>query len=304
LYAPYFETDLANPEFVTTVLAGLRDSPLFAANALQLEANYHAGITGEDIRRALVDAGPPRAFPLVLDGEGIPFLISTAAERESTLALLVQEFSIQVTSAIVVAEETGAHPVATDAHFARLLALRSNETAPGPNSTPAAPYLGLEFTRAVIPDEALNYLTPADIIRYRRASRDAYDAWEIEVNKAAATIDEISGPETQARVQQLITTELNPTLMEFRRAMIDARETLFADLLKSVTKWQLPTLTIAYLTGRNVTETIAAFAAAALAGAAPPVIDYVTSRRRAVRNSPASYLVGIAEAAEDFATME
>jgi hypothetical protein len=303
LYAPFFESDLSNPEFVGTVLAGLRAGGVFAANALQLEAAYHPGITGEDIRRALVD-GPNYPLPLIFDSGVIPFLISTPLERANTLALVVQEFSIQVTSAMVVAEETGAHPVATEPILARLLATRARGASTEQRAVALAPYVGFEFTRAVIPDEALAHLTIDDVIRYRRESADAYDAWTIAIDASAAQIDDVTGRDAQREVEHLIATDLRPKLREYKNAMVDAREKLFADLIKSVTAWQLPTLSVAYLSGGNITDTIAAFAAGTLRGAAPPIVDYLTARRKAARNSPASYLIGIAEVASDIADLD
>ncbi len=303
LYQPYLESDLSNPEIVSTVLAGLRESGAFAANALQLGATYHPGITGEDIRRSLVEQEAPSA-PLIFDADAIPYLISTPTERARTLALIVQEFSIQVTSTMLVAEETGAHPVANEAFFARLLATRNQPAESGPAGTSLAPFVGLEFTRAVIPDEALLRLTIDDVLRYRRESADAYEAWTVAIDASVAQIDNVTGPDAQREVERLIVSDLRPKLIEYRHAMIDTREKLFADLLKGITAWQMPTLSVAFLTGGNLTDTIAAFAAGALRGAAPPLIDYLTSRRKAARNSPASYLIGIADIAADLADLD
>jgi hypothetical protein len=50
---------------------------------------------------------------------------------------------------------------------------------------------------------------------------------------------------------KIIVTEVRPRLLQFRLDMASARDKLFGDLIKTVAKWQMPTMSLAYLAGLN-----------------------------------------------------
>jgi hypothetical protein len=153
--------------------------------------------------------------------------------------------------------------------------------------------LGLELTKAVIPDEALQQLSLVDIASYRRKSRDAYEAWTTDLNSMAADVDNLEQPYLEEKLKKIVASERRPKMLEYRQAMVDARDDLFGDLIKRVIAWEVPTLAVAHLANQNMTQIIIEFAIAALGTAAPPVIDYVKANRRMNRNSPSSFLVGL-----------
>ena len=69
------------------------------------------------------------------------------------------------------ADEIDALPIADDATYPRLLTLRASSSNYVGGTHSLAPRLGLEFVRAIIPDEALRKLGFKGIFEYREKSK-------------------------------------------------------------------------------------------------------------------------------------
>ena len=108
------------------------------------------------------------------------------------------------------ASETDALPIADDQTYPKLLALRAASSNYIGGTHVLAPRLGLEFAKAVIPDEALRKLEFKDIFEYRQKSKDVYDAWDLEMNRVAAKISESDFKNPDETIRKLIATELMP----------------------------------------------------------------------------------------------
>jgi len=96
----------------------------------------------------------------------------------------------------------------------------------------------------------------------------------------------------------LIVKDVRPRMLELRSDMTYARDQLFGDLVKTVSKWEVPTLSAAYLASLSLPTAIAAFASA-LVPAVPAVVDYYIQRRNLVRKNSMAYLVGVSNVLED-----
>lgn len=125
--------------------------------------------------------------------------------------MLLIECSIDATVALVVAQQADAYPIADDPYMARLIGLRTStesyKTGPGM----AASFLGLEFARSVLPDELLQQLSFPDIMAYRRKAGDAYDAWNAELDRVAAELDDLNAVASSGRIQRIIASDLTPS---------------------------------------------------------------------------------------------
>jgi hypothetical protein len=80
--------------------------------------------------------------------------------------------------------------------------------------------------------------------------------------------------------------------------MESARDKLFGDLIKSLTHWRVPVITIGALNYFSPHQALSAFATlsgVALTSALPAVVDAIVSRRGLHRKHAVSYLVGIAD---------
>jgi hypothetical protein len=293
LYEPYAAADFENPDFTRTCLEGLRD-PVFASKFIQIEGNYGDGVKGRTIIDALTR--DTDLTPLALSAEADPrrmFRVDTVDERRATLKTIVADASIQVTSALIVADEAQAITVANDPYFLKLLSMRTSAPTYVGGSAPHAWLIGLEFAKAVIPEQALGKLGVPDIVAYRRKSAEVYRAWSTELNEIAAKIDDLTIAEAHDRIPKLIATELEPRLVAYNSEMTSIRDSLFGDIVKGITDWKVPALSFGSMATIGYTAAITAFLSSATAMAARPVIDYVVARRAAGRRHAISYLLGL-----------
>ena len=296
-YLPYIEADLQNPEFIKIVLDGLASDQAFAEKLIQPEANYGSGITGEDLQRHLVQDRSLYEVRYDLNEKPSPqgmFRPDTSEGRKLIAKTLLVDTSIEVTSALIMGGEVDALPVADDPTYPRLLALRATDSKYVGNDHLLAPLLGLQFARAVIPDEALKKLDFKNIFEYRDKSKDAYEAWSTVVSAAAAKISDSDFADPGDAIKKIVSTELMPKLKEYENEMTSVRDKLFADLIKGVAAWELPTISAAYFTDLSNFGTLSLFAtglkaAAVVAGAAKgavaPFTDYVVAKRAAQRSA-------------------
>jgi hypothetical protein len=218
----------------------------------------------------------------------------TPEGRVAVVKTLIVDASIQVTSALLMADEIAALPIADDATYPKLLTLRASSSNYVGGTHFLAPRLGLEFARAVIPDEALRRLDFKDIFEYRNKSKDVYKAWNVEISKTAAKIADAELGNPDEAIRKLIATELLPKVQEYENELVSIRDKLFSDLIKGVATWEFPTISIAYFADLGFSGAVATFAAA-VKGIAPHVVDYVSSRRAAVRKHAISYLIGLSK---------
>jgi hypothetical protein len=296
LYESYVQADITNPAFVAAFLDGLKDDDVFAERYLPPGANYGGGRNGVDLRRLLV--ADHSLYDVVLDlTQDHPSLMykpETPEGRRAVAKTLLVDASIQVTSALLMADEIDALPVADDVTYPKLLALRASSSKYIGGVHSLAPRLGMEFARTIIPDEALRKLDFKGIFEYREKTKDVYAAWNIEINKTAAKIGDLDLQDPEEAIKKLIATELLPKVREYENELVSIRDKLFGDLIKGVATWEFPAISIAYFANLGFAGAVTAFAAA-VRGAAPHVVDYINSRRSAVRKHAVSYLIGLSK---------
>lgn len=298
LYLRYIEADLKDNNFVRIVLDGLKADVTFQRRLVQLEANYGWGTGRQVLDELLKDQ-------TLYEGEyGCPtepkllYVPDTTVGRRQTLGTLLIEASIQVTNALVVAESAQLVPVSDDPYFCHLISLRASDAKYVSQPASAASLLGLAITKSVLPDEVLSRLQMKDLFEYRASAKDAYGAWSLEVERLAQRLLEIPADRFGAEAAKLIVTDVRPRMLELRHEMAYARDKLFGDLIKTVSKWEVPTISLAYLTSLSLPTAIAAFAGA-LVPAVPAVVDYYVQRRNFVRTNSMAYLVGVSKVLED-----
>lgn len=297
LYERYISADLANPRFRASFLEGLQSDQTFQQRFLQLRADY-GGMTGGDIVTALMQDGALVDVDLQDPVEGgLMFRVGSPEGRRETLKTLLIEASVQVTSALITSEETALVPVCDDPHFCRLLALRSADSAYVGNTARLAPYLGLAIARSVMPDELIAKLTLPELFEYRKYTRDTYRAWSTEIDRLVSTIGNVEPDATEQELKRIISSDVKPLFVQYENDLASARDSLFGSLVKKVTTWQLPTLSLAFLGGFSAPTALAAFAAA-LVPAIPSVTDYFVSRRELHRRNSMAYLVGVSRGLE------
>lgn len=296
LYASYIKQDRETPRFGEVLLDGLKRSDDFANQYVQLEANYGPIGKGRNIIEALradLNLLETKEDVSVHASDGDLFDVSTAEARKRTFAVLATNASIDVTSALVVAEKSGLIPISDHPTMVHLLALRASDPKYVGPTARAAPYLGLEIAKTVVPDSALEQLTLKDIAKFREKARDAYVAWSTEINRMASQIDGAGSVLTDDDIAKAIAFDVQPKLIEFENDMKRIRDDLFGDIIKRVAQWEFPTLTLAHVTGLGA----AAYFAAAVAPAIPGIVDYFRESRNATRRHAMSYLLQVSKSA-------
>lgn len=296
-YATAIAEDISNPRFVTAFFEALRTDPNFPNKVIQLQGKYGTMRPGGDEHLgsevlAAVLADPAATAPHSETAVKWPltFDISTTEGRRETAKMLLIEVSIQITEAIIISTQQQMSPVTDNASFAKLLSLRSS-----PNyldgTAPLSPLLGLEFVKAVIPDEVLAQLQPNDILDYRKEAKEPYAAWAIQVNRIAAKIGDVDPENASLEIQRLVVTELAPAITEYHHEMQSARDRLFGDLIKRFTTYHVPALSVAYL-HFGVSGALLALVSGVSPVVGPPIVDFVRARNDAGRKHPVSYLIG------------
>ena len=283
------QADITNPGFIKAFLDGLREDNIFAERFLPPTANYGDGRNGVDIRRLLAadESLYNVALDLSQDHPSLMYKPETPAGRRAVFKTLIVDASIQVTSALLMADEIDALPIADDVTYPRLLALRASSSNYIGGAHSLAPRLGLEFARSIIPDEVMRKLEFRDIFEYRNKTKDVYRAWNIEITKTAAKISEIDMQDPDETIRKLIATDLQPKVLEYESELVSIRDQLFGNLIKGVATREFPTISLAYLANLGFAGAVAAFAAA-MKGTVPHIVDYVSSRRAAIRKHAVS----------------
>lgn len=177
-----------------------------------------------------------------------------------------------------------------DPFIARLLSLRSSDPAYVGRTFKIAPYVGLDIAKAVIPDEALRQLSIPDILKYREKAKDAYVAWTAELNRVAANISNIDKSVDQDKIVKLIATDVTPKIIEYKNEMCAIRDDLFAEIIKKVVKWEMPSLSLAYLANLGFAGAVALFVSA-LMPAVPDVVDYFKEKKKIERKHAMAFLI-------------
>jgi hypothetical protein len=294
LYSPYIEADINNSVFSETVLKGFCSSDEFASKFIQYEANYATG-KGKEIIHALRQDIGLLSEPLGIEVDGSNMFDTSSPERRrETFKTILIEASIKVTSAIVLAEETGTIPVSDDPYIAELIGLRVSDSAYVGGISRHARYLGVDIAKSVIPDEALNQLKINEILGYREKAKDAYAAWISEVNRAATEIGQISGNVTPDEIAKIIATDFTPKVLEYKNEMCAIRDDLLSGVMKKIVTWEFPSLSLAYLANLGITGALTIFASA-LAPAIPDVIDYFKNKRNIERRNAMSFLIKLSK---------
>jgi len=293
LYAPYIEADINNSEFASIVLEGFRSSDDFASKYIQFEANYGTAKGKEIVKALRADTDLlSGSFDLEIEGPHM-FDVSTPDRRRLTFKTVLIEASINVTSTLVIAEETGTIPISEDPYITKLLSLRTTDSTYIGGISRMAPFIGLDIAKAVIPDEMLKHLSVPRILEYRKKSKDAYVGWSTEIDRVAAKISTSNIGNLNDEIARIIASELKPKIIAFKNEMCSIRDDLFADLIKKIITWEMPSLSLAYLASIGFAGSLALFASA-LAPAIPVVADYYKKKKDIERRNAMAYLIKLA----------
>jgi hypothetical protein len=294
LHAPFIQADLSNQTFLETAFAGLRARGPFAARRVQSGARYKQPGGGEKTGAEILDAivADGSILPTIADAPIVPgrlYSIEDEAGRLATLKVLMINLSIELTSAMLVAEHAGLLPITDEPEMQALLGLRFRDRRYVGNVSASAPWLGLVMARSVIPDEVVDRLEFPAVLDYRSSVEPSYRRWRDEINALAAKLDDVAPEDVATRAPQIIASEIVPRINEYELEMANARDKMFGDMVKSVASWKFPAVSLAWSAGINLPAALAAFAGMVVL---PSVVDYYVARRGLGRKHGVAYLVG------------
>lgn len=295
LHEPFIGADFEDPGFRAVFLEGLRREPRFAGKFIVPTAQYTGAGLGSDVVNALLNDASLATVSLTPQiNSGLMFRTDTEEGRKETFKVLLAEASILVTSALLISEESGCVPITDEDYFARLLGRRVSAPRYVGTTARATPWLGLEIAKAVVPDDMLEKLSIGEIVDYRRAAKDSYDAWSVEINALGARLDEMAPDAVKAELPRILASEIHPRVVQYRNEMISVRDRLFGGLVKEATSWRMPVVGVAFLSPLSIPYAAALFAGAVLP-AVPHVVEYFNGRKAAGRKHAMSYLLGLRE---------
>jgi len=262
LYQPYISADLGNPRFLQEIFDGLHDDS-FAWRFIQPKAQHGDERTlGTELRTDLLT--DPSLPTLNLSDQPIAPMftgkVGTKEHRRALFKSIAVEASIMITSTLAVTAETALQPVTEDPRLARLLAMRSTDDSYVRQSSPASGPLAIAVATALIPDEVLQAMTMENLFDYRRKTKDAYAAWSTEINRLALRISDMDPAAVSRELPAIIHGEFKPRILDYRNELKAMRDKMFGELVRKVTTWNVPSLSLAYLSGLSVPAAIALFA--------------------------------------------
>lgn len=293
LYSEYISADFSSVDFRRIFLEGLKENEIFTEKFIQLDSNYGSG-TGTQIVEALLGDSSLVSAELSNEVEGaFLYKIDNQICRQATFGMLLIEASIKVTNSMFASDQLGFVPISDDPYMTKLLALRLSSSTYIQETSTVAPFLGLEISKTVIPDQVLEQISLADIVDFRESAKDPYCAWAAEINRLSSNIDQMSIAEINSEAPRIFACEIAPRLVEYRNEMKSISEKMFGDLIKKITKWEIPVLSIAFIGSLSLNQAISAFISG-LVPAIPTVVDYYQMKRDTKRKHSIAYLVDLA----------
>jgi len=257
-YKKYFEKDLENPEFLETVLQGIKKHWIYnwhfdpKDNRSSIEfQDFKNWINNnqEFIRKTdLLSINKPEQL----------FQITNKEEALFAFKIIAAEQSLRVTSVIHICNKYESNPTCINPFLNKLISLRlSNNIYSG--KTLKSRQLGLKLMDCTIPDEALMQIPWQDILEFRGQTKDYFDAWTVEINRLEAILFKDNFSISDQDVINLYDSDINPRLWELKNEIRRIRDDRYKNILKTIKNTVLSSIAIGTLSSLSITGAIACF---------------------------------------------
>jgi hypothetical protein len=232
-YQQYFKTDIANPDFISTVIEGIRNR-WFYSHYFDTEKNrataefkdFHSWVLNNQEEISQTDLNS-------VDLTGFHFEINNKENAYQAVKMILSEESLRVTSVTHISNKIASNPTSINPFLDKLINLRlSSEIYTGKNHNSKS--LGMKLFQSMIPDEALLKIPVEEILSFREDTKKYYAAWTIEINKLEAQLAKEGFALSDKDIQNIIDTEINPKLLDLKNEIRRVRDKKFADILKVV----------------------------------------------------------------------
>lgn len=257
-YQQYFKTDIANPEFISTVIEGIRDRWFFS-HFFDTENNrataefkdFHTWVLNNQKEISETDLNS-------VDLTGFHFEINSKENAYQAVKMILSEESLRVTSVTHISNKISSNPTSINPYLDRLINLRlSSEIYTGKSHNSKS--LGMKLFQSMIPDEALLKIPVEEILSFREDTKQYYEAWSIEINKLEAQLSKDGFALNDKDIQNIIDTQINPRLFELKNEIRRVRDKKFADILKVVKNNVIAIIAGGSLTAINLPAAILGF---------------------------------------------
>lgn len=257
-YQHYFKLDIANPDFISSVIEGVRNR-WFYSHFFDTENNrataefkdFHSWILNNQKEISRTDLNS-------IDLTGFHFEIKNKDNAYQAVKMILSEESLRVTSVTHISNKIGSNPTSINPFLDRLINLRlSSELYTGKSH--ASKSLGMKLFQSMIPDEALLKISVEDLLSFREETKQYYEGWSIEINKLEAQLAKDGFALTDKDIQNIIDTEINPKLFELKNEIRRVRNKKFADILKLVKKNAIAVIAGGTLSAINLPAAILGF---------------------------------------------
>lgn len=232
-YQQYFRTDIANPDFISTVIDGIRNrwfySHFFSTENNRAAAefkDFHSWILDNQTEISQTDLNS-------VDLTGFRFEIKNKDNAYQAVKMILSEESLRVTSVTHISNKIASNPTSINPFLDKLINLRlSSELYTGKNHNSKT--LGIRLFQSMIPDEALLKIPVEEILGFREDTKKYYESWTIEISRLEAQLAKEGFALSDKDIQNIIDTEINPKLFELKNEIRRVRDKKFADILKVV----------------------------------------------------------------------
>src|SRR6266571_953968 len=299
------EADLGDLNFMIQFQDGLRSSRHF--RDLQIApGNYGNGETQETLfqKVAAIDLqNSPSSLQFFNDRGVRHFDHSTPEGLRKILATDAAMCSVKMNFALSQGTHAGFTPLADASPYASLLGAKyvraiSSVAASFPGHEIPITDLSLAILDELVPADKLERLTFGDVIKYRKESDDAREAFLEHLLVLQTKLGQVSGDgDYSAAINKLITTEVRPAAREFRRKLDTVYEKLFGKVtgaaiaaVGSGIVW-LGSSAAVHVLGDVTWEKLLALPIAAAAYVAPKAVDALVEARAVSRECVFSYLL-------------
>jgi hypothetical protein len=294
------ETDLGDMSFMIQFQDGLRSSRHF--RDLQIApGNYGNGETHETLfqKVAAIDLqNSPSSLQTFNDREVRHFDHSTPEGLRKILATDAAMCSVKMNFALSHGTRAGFTPLADASPYASLLGAKyvramTSVAASFPGHEIPITDLSLGILDELVPADKLERLTFGDVIKYRKESESARDAFLEHLMVLQAKIGQIPQDGDYGKaIEKIITTEIRPAATRFRSQLDSIYEKLMGKIVGGAVTWIGSSAALQVLGGMTW-ERLLLTSMAASAYVASQAIDALADARSASRESAISYFLDL-----------
>ncbi|MCB0272649.1 MAG: hypothetical protein KDD46_06525 [Bdellovibrionales bacterium] len=302
------KSDLQNRSFIQAFTQRLKDDPWFADLFVQRESDYpsvrsNKVYKGQEIldRFNLYDWSKVEIDIEKLDEQNdkgpLFFDIDSNEGIEFTMTFLACEASYNLNVSLLATIELNAVPFTDVTPYSDLLRAKY-EIVPKEQQISASSQVKIDniahsILDEILVDESLGARSILDIAKYRRENEESLAKFRSYLAKVQHSIQsEPWTPQFESEVRKLLDLEVLPMASRVKEDLHRSWEDLFGSLAKRVGSRAWESLVLLILKGISLDKLVTIGAMGAIAEwATPPVVDFITSRRRIKRTNGLAYIL-------------